>query len=172
MSILLLLIQAKWIHLSRALSDERGPWSSNSVPTSTITHWKLDKTEDRWRRRPKLKRNYCFNQQLCHPPAIKSVSDTSNPSSDCHSSSQVPDKVKHFILKGVRGITEEGASDRCQDSNESATLNNSYSGTTPENQSLKPSEDCSNQVDFVPEGKNTPYTGADSQSTEVCHHFV
>ncbi|KAH7652235.1 Concanavalin A-like lectins/glucanases protein [Dioscorea alata] len=161
------IVSAKWIHLSRALSDERGPWSSNSVPTSTVTHWKLDKTEDRWRRRPKLKRNYQFNQQLCHPPAIKSVSDATNLSSDCHSSSQVPDKVKHFLLKGVRGITEEGASDRCQDSNDSATLNNSHSYTTPENQSLKPSEDCSNQVDFVPEGKNTPYSGADSQSTEV-----
>ncbi|KAJ0974642.1 hypothetical protein J5N97_016607 [Dioscorea zingiberensis] len=161
------IVSAKWIHMSRALSDERGPWSSNSFPSGTVTHWKLDKTEDRWRRRPKLKRNYRFNQLLCHPPSMKSVSDTSHPASECLISSQDPDKMKRFILKGVRGITEESNPDSCEDSSDSVTLNESHLDTTSENQVLKPLEDCSNQVDFVPDGKNLSQTTADSQSTEV-----
>ncbi|KAJ9567814.1 hypothetical protein OSB04_003780 [Centaurea solstitialis] len=58
-----------WIHMLRTLIDERGPWSANPFPNNIVTHWKLDKTEDTWRRRQKLRQNYHFNKKLCHPPS-------------------------------------------------------------------------------------------------------
>lgn len=41
------------MHMFRTLIDERGPWSANLFPNGVVKHWKLDKTEDAWRRRPK-----------------------------------------------------------------------------------------------------------------------
>lgn len=94
------------------LVDERGPWSANAFPNSMIKRWKLDKTEDLWRRRLKLKRNYHFSEHLCHPSDISST-EMGN-ATDVGTSifgSDVPEKMKRFLLKGIRGITEDGNSE-------------------------------------------------------------
>lgn len=102
----------------RMLTDERGPWSSYPFPNNNATHWKLDKTEDNLRRRPKLKRNYNFDENLCYPPSNKSLNQTKQQIGECCSSkgSNFPEQMKHFLLKGVRGITEERAVDLPDDS--------------------------------------------------------
>ncbi|KAL3830393.1 hypothetical protein ACJIZ3_019195 [Penstemon smallii] len=109
----LVLRQEKWIHTFRLLIDERGPWSANPFPNSTITHWKLDKTEDVWRRRQKLRRNYHFNDKLCHPSSIISIDGAFHSTSDSKFSygSLTSEKMKQFSLKGIRGITDEGPSE-------------------------------------------------------------
>ncbi|CAL1372181.1 unnamed protein product [Linum trigynum] len=108
----------KWIHMFRTLIDERGPWSANPFPNAAVTHWKLDKTEDAWRRRPKLKRNYHFDEKLCHPPS-SSVSNQDNiPTSDSKISfvaHHIPEQMKQFLLKGIRRITEDGNSEAGED---------------------------------------------------------
>ncbi|XP_068657011.1 BEACH domain-containing protein B [Aristolochia californica] len=101
-------VAEKWVHMFRALIDERGPWSADSFPNCTVKHWKLDKTEDFWRRRPKLKRNYHFNEKLCRPTTA-SVSDNSHFVNEVsnNAGTYVPEKMKQILLKGIRGITEE-----------------------------------------------------------------
>ncbi|MED6216742.1 hypothetical protein PIB30_010777 [Stylosanthes scabra] len=47
-------VAEKWIHMFRSLIDERGPWSTNPFPNRAVKHWKLDKTEDTWRRIRKI----------------------------------------------------------------------------------------------------------------------
>ncbi|KAI3896170.1 hypothetical protein MKX03_000290, partial [Papaver bracteatum] len=102
----------KWIHMFRTLIDERGPWSANPFPNSIITHWKLDKTEDTWRRRPKLRRNYCFEEKLCNPPSLTPSSEASQTSNQKTGfASHIPDQMKHILLKGVRRITDELSSE-------------------------------------------------------------
>ncbi|XP_010254571.1 PREDICTED: BEACH domain-containing protein B isoform X2 [Nelumbo nucifera] len=113
------IVAEKWIHMFRALIDERGPWSANPFPNSTITHWKLEKSEDAWRRRPKLRRNYCFNEKLCHPPSTVSI----GPSRLAYESktnlvSHIPEQLKRLLLKGVRRITDEGSSEPCESDTE------------------------------------------------------
>lgn len=109
---MMLFKQEKWAHVIRMLVDERGPWSTNAFPNSMIKRWKLDKTEDLWRRRLKLKRNYHFSEHLCHPSDISST-EMGN-ATDVGTSifgSDVPEKMKRFLLKGIRGITEDGNSE-------------------------------------------------------------
>ncbi|OUZ99745.1 BEACH domain [Macleaya cordata] len=102
----------KWIHMFRTLIDERGPWSANPFPNSILTHWKLDKTEDLWRRRPKLKRNYCFDEKLCHPPSVTPSNEASQIGEyKTGLASHIPEQMKRLLLKGVRRITDEGSSE-------------------------------------------------------------
>ncbi|KAG9440194.1 hypothetical protein H6P81_020359 [Aristolochia fimbriata] len=103
------IVAEKWVHMFRSLIDERGPWSADSFPNCTVKHWKLDKTEDLWRRRPKLKRNYHFNEMLCHPVSSTSESENSHALNEVSSNSgtYIPEKMKQILLKGIRGITEE-----------------------------------------------------------------
>ncbi|XP_071693148.1 BEACH domain-containing protein B isoform X2 [Rutidosis leptorrhynchoides] len=101
-----------WIHMLRTLIDERGPWSANPFPNNIVTHWKLDKTEDTWRRRQKLRQNYYFNDKLCHPPSalvtsggaiMPSTSETKSSGFAAH----IPQQMKLFLLKEIRRITDE-----------------------------------------------------------------
>ncbi|KAK4483931.1 hypothetical protein RD792_011140 [Penstemon davidsonii] len=119
----LVLRQEKWIHTFRLLIDERGPWSANPFPNSTITHWKLDKTEDVWRRRQKLRRNYHFNDKLCHP--IISTDGALHSTSDSKFSygSLTSEKMKQFSLKGIRGIMDEGPSELSENEADSISQN-------------------------------------------------
>lgn len=97
----------------RALIDERGPWSANPFPNSSVVRWKLDKTEDAWRRRPKLRQNYHFDDKLCHPPSAAS-SEEACPAIQENKSSfvgHIPEQMKRFLLKGIRRITDEGTSE-------------------------------------------------------------
>lgn len=101
----------KWCHMFRELTDERGPWSATPFPNNTLTWWKLDRTEDPYRRRLKLKRNYNFDEHLCNPPFACATSDseTSKHTDDLLSNERdhVLGEVKSFLLKGLRGISEE-----------------------------------------------------------------
>ncbi|KAK1406699.1 hypothetical protein QVD17_38307 [Tagetes erecta] len=97
-----------WIHMLRTLIDERGPWSANPFPNDIVTHWKLDKTEDAWRRRQKLRRNYHFDQKLCHAPTLPTsgaVPSTTETKSGF--AAHIPQQMKQFLLKGIRRITDE-----------------------------------------------------------------
>ncbi|KAK4722545.1 hypothetical protein R3W88_012778 [Solanum pinnatisectum] len=107
------IVAGKWIHTFRSLIDERGPWSADPFPNSTLTHWKLDKTEDTWRRRQKLRRNYHFYEKLCHPTSTTPSIEVLNPSNDAKSgfAAHIPEQMKRFLLKGIRRITDEGPSE-------------------------------------------------------------
>lgn len=95
------------------LIDERGPWSTNPFPNSVVAHWKLDKTEDGWRRRQKLRRNYHFNDKLCHPSSTIPSNGTlpSTNDSKLGFGALTIEKMKQFSLKGIQRITEEGSSE-------------------------------------------------------------
>lgn len=156
------------MHIYRALTDERGPWSTKPFPNKMVTHWKLDRTEDKWRRRQKLKRNYKFDERLCHPPAIKSSDETSENLSELESSlgPSLPDKMKRFLLKGVKGITEESL-EQTEDATGS-DVNNSQN----EDPSNSP-EDANNIISSaeylsdVHEKKESVYTPMEIDSSEV-----
>ena len=101
------------MHIFRTLIDERGPWSANPFPNGSVIHWKLDKTEETWRRRPKLRRNYHFDEKLCHPPSTSPSNEATLLSSESKSSfvGHIPEQMKRFLLKGVYRITDEGSSE-------------------------------------------------------------
>ncbi|KAI4307513.1 hypothetical protein L6164_030691 [Bauhinia variegata] len=105
-------VAEKWIHMFRSLIDERGPWSTNPFPNSAVTHWKLDKTEDTWRRRTKLRQNYHFDENLCRPPST-TASGVVTPVNESNPNfvGQIPEQMKQLILKGIRRITDEGSLD-------------------------------------------------------------
>ncbi|KAH0684869.1 hypothetical protein KY289_022621 [Solanum tuberosum] len=107
------IVAGKWIHTFRSLIDERGPWSADPFPNSTLTHWKLDKTEDTWRRRQKLRRNYHFDEKLCRPTSTTPSIEVLYPSNDAKSgfAAHIPEQMKRFLLKGIRRITDEGPSE-------------------------------------------------------------
>lgn len=117
-----LLEQEKWIHIFRLLIDERGPWSANPFPNNVDAHWKLDKTEDRWRRRQKLRRNYHFDDKLCQPSSItpSNVSLLSKNHSKLDSADVTMEKMKQFSVKGIQRITEEGSSELSENEAESS----------------------------------------------------
>ncbi|XP_031488059.1 BEACH domain-containing protein B isoform X2 [Nymphaea colorata] len=107
------IVAEKWIHMFRMLIDERGPWSASPFPNTILTHWKLDKTEDSLRRRVKLRRNYHFDERLCHPPAtnLNNFPSQHDVGSLPQLGSQLPKGMKSFLIKGVHEVTEEGLSD-------------------------------------------------------------
>ncbi|KAD4386161.1 hypothetical protein E3N88_26330 [Mikania micrantha] len=98
-----------WIHMLRTLIDERGPWSANPFPNNIVTHWKLDKTEDAWRRRQKLRQNYHFNEKLCHPASTLPTNGAVPSTTEIKSgfAAHIPQQMKQFLLKGIRRITDE-----------------------------------------------------------------
>ncbi|XP_047328635.1 BEACH domain-containing protein B isoform X2 [Impatiens glandulifera] len=105
-------IAGKWIHMVRSLIDERGPWSANPFPNSTVTHWKLDKTEDSWRRRPKLRRNYHFNEKLCQPLSTLAINESNPPINESKFllRGPIPEKIKWLLQKRIHRITDESFS--------------------------------------------------------------
>ncbi|XP_075088788.1 BEACH domain-containing protein B isoform X2 [Nicotiana tabacum] len=107
------IVAGKWIHTFRSLIDERGPWSADPFPNSTVTHWKLDKTEDAWRCRQKLRRNYHFDEKLCRPTSTTPSVVALNPFNDSKAgfAAHIPEQMKRFLLKGIRKITDEGSSE-------------------------------------------------------------
>lgn len=151
--------------------DERGPWSANPFPNNIGTHWKLDKTEDSGRRRLKLKRNYKFDERLCHPPCDKSPSGTSHLESECHTGAggSVPEKMKRFLLKGVRGITEEQSFEIGDDVSESTSLIESDHGDSTESQSASYLKDSSDHLEIVHDMKDLPSSSIEGESSEVCN---
>jgi hypothetical protein len=158
-------IKDKWIHILRALSDERGAWSAAPFPNNIVTYWKLDKTEDKWRRRLKLKRNYKFDERLCQPSSTKSSNENTAPTVDPSGSTKIPEKLKHLLLKGVRGITGDINSESCEDSND---MSDSPQTILPENHPVSDTTDSADS-DYhatVQNRKESPTSG-DNDYIEV-----
>lgn len=152
----------------RTLTDERGPWSANPFPNSIITHWKLDKTEDIWRRRPKLKRNYHFDEKLCHPrPASSSDSIHLINEGQTDLGSNIPERMKRFLLKGIRGITEEGSSEPCEADSEQGGQKTSVHDDSSDNQCSEFVIETSDQKGIIQDGKDPSSGTADTEASEV-----
>ncbi|KAK8597059.1 hypothetical protein V6N12_065535 [Hibiscus sabdariffa] len=161
-------VAEKWMHMFRTLIDERGPWSANPFPNGAVIHWKLDKTEDRRRRRPKLRRNYHFDEKLCHPPSTSPYNEATLPSSESKESfvGHIPEKMKKFLLKGIHRITDEGSSESGE------------SGVEPSRQFIFPDapsdihstelvKSCSDHVDIVPFRKELSSPSLETETSEV-----
>lgn len=99
-------VSNQWCHMFRHLTDERGPWSTLPFPNDFVISWKLDKSEDPWRRRFKLKRNYRFDEQLIHPQTSCENAVTSLPAEKA-TYYDVLGETSKLLLKGLRGISEE-----------------------------------------------------------------
>lgn len=140
-----------WIHILRTLIDERGPWSANPFPNKIVTHWKLDKTEDRWRRRQKLRQNYHFNEKLCHPPSTVPTNGTIPAPLETKSgfAAHIPQQMKQFLLKGIRRITDESFLESVELDAEISEQKASTSEDVLERQNSEaPKEESEQQRDF------------------------
>lgn len=157
-----------WIHMLRTLIDERGPWSANPFPNNIVTHWKLDKTEDTWRRRQKLRQNYHFNEKLCHPPSTLPSNGTIPSTTETKSgfAAHIPQQMKQFLLKGIRRITDESFLESVEldaDNNEQKA---STSEDLSERQYSEGSKEESDQKDLQ-ERKDHSSISIDSEDREV-----
>lgn len=156
------------MHMFRTLIDERGPWSANPFPNGAVTHWKLDKTEDTWRRRPKLRRNYHFDEKLCHPPSTSSGNEATLPNNESKSSfvGHIPEQMKQFLLKGVRRITDEGSSEPGESGAEPSGL-----VVIPEDssdgQSLEVVKSSNDQINIVQDRKELCSPSPETETSEV-----
>lgn len=153
----------------RALIDERGPWSANPFPNSSVIHWKLDKTEDAWRRRPKLRQNYHFDEKLCHPPSTAPSDEAILPVSENRSNfvGHIPEQMKRFLLKGIRRITDEGTSELSETdielSGQKASIPEDPSDSQPSEQ-IRGGTDPKDIVDR----KDSPSSSSEMETSEVC----
>lgn len=154
------------MHLFRALIDERGPWSALPFPNGAIRHWKLDKTEDTWRRRPKLKQNYHFDEKLCHPPSSALSTELTESVSESKAGfvGHIPEQMKQFLLKGVRRITEEVSSEPNEIDVEHSGQKTSISKDPSDSQGPELVKDTS---DWVQDGKDSSST-LETETSEVC----
>ncbi|KAH7332120.1 hypothetical protein KP509_20G069100 [Ceratopteris richardii] len=101
----------QWCHIFRQLTDERGPWSTVKFPSDTQISWKLDKTEDPWRRKMKLKRNYHSDMQSVCPLETTERVGPSGGSLGKLSNFESLLETSKLLLKGLRGISVEEDSD-------------------------------------------------------------
>ncbi|XP_014501021.1 BEACH domain-containing protein B isoform X2 [Vigna radiata var. radiata] len=158
-------VAEKWIHMFRSLIDERGPWSAKPFPNTVVTHWKLDKIEDTWRRRPKLRQNYHFDENLCSP-LYATGSGVVTPINESNHGLVVtiPDQMKQLLLKGIRKITDEGTSD----TNEANTdiSGQKTPGDHSDCQSSDLPKDVSDRKDIVQERKDTS-SSPETEASEV-----
>ncbi|XP_052201034.1 BEACH domain-containing protein B isoform X2 [Diospyros lotus] len=162
-------IAEKWIHMFRSLIDERGPWSANPFPNSIITHWKLDKTEDAWRRRLKLRQNYHFNENLCHPPSTICSNEVSPPVNESKSAfgGHIPEQMRRFLLKGIRKITEDGPSETTENDAESSGQKSCVSEDISNKKGSEAVKDSSGQNEFYQEKIDPSPTSTEQETSEV-----
>lgn len=144
----------------RSLIDERGPWSANPFPNSVVKHWKLDKAEDTWRRRPKLKQNYYFDEKLCNPPYAASSNETAQSATESKSGfvGHIPEQMKRFLLKGVHRITDEGSLDPSENDSDKFSVRED----PVDSQSTELIKDCTDQ-----DIREPPSNTVDAETTEV-----
>lgn len=161
------------MHMFRALIDERGPWSANSSPNISSTHWKLDKTEDMWRRRPKLRKNYHFDEKLCHPPSISPNDDINNAENVKKSSivGHMPEQMKRFLLKGAMKITDEGNSEPIENDVEPCEPNASNLKDSSDGQYLEQVKDVGEWKDIVQDRKDTSLFSPVTEESEVRNSY-
>jgi recombination DNA repair RAD52 pathway protein len=134
-----------------------------------VTYWKLDKTEDKWRRRLKLKRNYKFDECLCQPSSIKSSNENAAPTVDPSANAKITEKMKHLLLKGVRGITGDISSESCEDSND---MSDPLQNVPPENHPVTDTTDSSDYPSIVQNRKESSSTSSDNDYIEVSRFIV
>lgn len=148
----------------RTLIDERGPWSANPFPNNIVTHWKLDKTEDTWRRRQKLRQNYHFKENLCHPPSTLPTNGTIPSAAETKSgfAAHIPQQMKQFLLKGIRRITDESFLESVELDSETSE----QKASTNEDLS-EVSKDDIDQKEFH-EPKDHSSASIESEDSEVC----
>jgi hypothetical protein len=153
----------------RALIDERGPWSANPFPNNALTHWKLDKTEDTWRRRQKLRQNYHFDEKLCHPPSTAPSDEATLPVNENKSGlvGLIPEQMKRFLLKGVRGITDEGSSENNDNESEPSGHKASISKDPLDAQCLE-LKDSSDRKDVLQDRIDSSSSSTETETSEVC----
>ncbi|KAK2977991.1 hypothetical protein RJ640_023529 [Escallonia rubra] len=161
------IVAESWIHTLRTLIDERGPWSADPFPNSTVRHWKLDKTEDAWRRRQKLRQNYHFDEKLCLRPSTIPSSDVLLPANESKSSfgAHIPEQMKRFLLKGIQKITDEGSSELAENDAESSGQTVSVHEDLVDKQFSEVVKDGSDQKDQ--DRKDSSSTPTESEATEV-----
>lgn len=151
----------------RALIDERGPWSANPFPNSAVRHWKLDKIEDTWRRRQKLRQNYHFDEKLCQPSSSVSSVEVTPPFNESKSSfvGHIPEQMKRFLLKGVWKITDEGSSE----SNETDTeLSGQKPSSHKDSSNSQSSEIAKDASDWIQDRKDLSSSSHETETSEVC----
>lgn len=153
----------------RALIDERGPWSANPFPNNALTHWKLDKTEDSWRRRQKLRQNYHFDEKLCHPPSTGPSDEAPLPVNENKFGlvGLIPEQMKRFLLKGVRGITDEGSSEHNDNETEPSGHKASISMDPSDAQCLE-LKDSSDRKDVLQDRVDSSSSSLETETSEVC----
>eukprot|EP00258_Populus_trichocarpa_P035046 XP_024451065.1 BEACH domain-containing protein B isoform X2 [Populus trichocarpa] len=161
-------VAEKWMHMFRTLIDERGPWSANLFPNGVVKHWKLDKTEDAWRRRPKLRQNYHFDEKLCLPPSSSSNEDTL-PVNETKNSfvGHIPEQMKQFLLKGVRRITDEVISEAGENDAETSGQTTPIPDDPSESQRLDLVGDSSSQNEIVQDKRDSSSTSQETETSEV-----
>ncbi|KAL6995194.1 hypothetical protein U1Q18_005329, partial [Sarracenia purpurea var. burkii] len=161
-------VAEKWIHMFRSLIDERGPWSANPFPSNTLTHWKLDKTEDSWRRRPKLRRNYHFDEKLCHPPSTVCSNETILLVNESKSAfgRHIPEQMKRLLRKGIRKITEEDLADPTESDVESTGPKGSIPEDISDRKSSEALKDSTDHKD-IQDGKDYSHSSTEQQTSEV-----
>ncbi|CAI8599125.1 unnamed protein product [Vicia faba] len=161
-------VAEKWIHMFRSLIDERGPWSTNPFPNSVVTHWKLDKTEDTQRRRPKLRQSYHFDENLCNPVSA-TASGFASPVNESNPGfvGNIPEQMKQLLLKGIRKITDEGTFDTNETNAEISGPNTSIPSDHSDCQSSDLLKDTSDRKDIiVHERRDTP-SPPETEASEV-----
>ncbi|KAL9450104.1 hypothetical protein AB3S75_011937 [Citrus x aurantiifolia] len=161
-------VAEKWIHMFRALIDERGPWSADPFPTRSVIHWKLDKTEDAWRRRQKLRKNYHFDEKLCHPPSTAPSDEAILPANENKSSfvGHIPEQMKQFLLKGIRRIADEGTSEPSESDTEPTGQTASITEEISDSQLLEHIKTSSDPTDVV-ERKDSSSSSSEMETSEV-----
>ncbi|KAK7353018.1 hypothetical protein VNO80_18450 [Phaseolus coccineus] len=160
-------VAEKWIHMFRSLIDERGPWSAKPFPNCVVTHWKLDKIEDTWRRRPKLRQNYHFDENLCSPLS-STGSGVATPINESNHGfvGNIPDQMKQLLLKGIRKITDEGTLEINEANTDISGQKTQTPGDHSDCQSLDLIKDVSDRKDIVQERKDTSST-PETEASEV-----
>lgn len=159
------------MHLFRILIDERGPWSANAFPNSAVRHWKLDKTEDRWRRRQKLRQNYHFDEKLCYPPSIVPQEETTLPVNESKYgfAGHIPEQMKRFLLKGVRKITDEASAEPNENEDEVCVQNISAPEDSTEAQRDVIVKDSNDHKDISQDRVDSSASSPEAEiSDEVC----
>lgn len=154
----------------RSLIDERGPWSTNPFPNSVVTHWKLDKTEDTRRRRPKLRQSYRFDESLCNPLSA-TASGFASPVNESNPGfvGNIPEQMKQLLLKGIRKITEEGTFDTNETNTEISGPNTSIPSDHSDCQSSDLLKENNDRKDIiVHERRDTP-SPPETEASEVCN---
>ncbi|XP_010671613.1 BEACH domain-containing protein B isoform X2 [Beta vulgaris subsp. vulgaris] len=159
-------VAEKWMHVFRSLIDERGPWSANPFPNCAVRHWKLDKTEDAWRRRPKLRQNYHFDEKLCYPSSSALEKEATVLSCENKSGIPIPEQMKRFLLKGIRRITEEVNPEADESDNESSSSKGMTSEEVPDGQSSELLKD-GEQKDAIQERKDSSSPAFETDSGQV-----